>query len=172
MSITEFKATYSGMSPRQVRELISANEAFRKEISRIYCNVMHQAMNLRCKDCYMDAFIVIMTTPTEKIESMERRQFELRAGALLFDVVEDDRSKTATHHNLTDELALYHLRTNPSYIRFFSKYPDNWEELAKASANCVESNEISNDVETTTEGEKRALSANKVAKTRSNRAKE
>ena len=61
---------------------------------------------------------------------MEKPLFELREGVILYDVVNHDTSKNVTRQNLTDELALYHLRTNPDYIKHFTKYPDNWYELA------------------------------------------
>ena len=37
-------------------------------------------------------------------------------------------------HNITDELAVYHLRTNPKCIKYFSRYPENWQELVAASS--------------------------------------
>ena len=60
---------------------------------------------------------------------------------MLVDVINGDNAKMATHHNLTDELALYHLRTNPKSIRLFSKYPENWQELAEAEAEPQPTNE-------------------------------
>lgn len=60
---------------------------------------------------------------------------------MLVDVINGDNAKMATHHNLTDELALYHLRTNPKSIRLFSKYPENWQELAEAEAEPATTNE-------------------------------
>ena len=69
---------------------------------------------------------------------MKNRLFELKAGALLIDVERGDNSKMATQHNLTDELALYHLRTNPKCIRLFTKYPDNWQEMVKEAQEVAE----------------------------------
>ena len=60
---------------------------------------------------------------------------------MLVDVINGDNAKMASHHNLTDELALYHLRTNPKCIRLFSKYPENWQELAEAEAEPQPTNE-------------------------------
>lgn len=161
MTIAEFKAKYKqmNMSSREVRELISANSAFKREISHFYCDVLKRRMNLRCNDCYMDAYIEIMTTPTDKLIAMAEREFELRAGALLFDVVSGDRTKTATAQNLTDELAMYHLTTNPSYIRFFSKYPSDWEERVKLAKNRAGTDNASKVVQVTKGGEKTAQNA-------------
>ena len=61
---------------------------------------------------------------------MKNSLFELKEGVILYDVVNHDTSKNAVRQNLTDELALYHLRTNPDYIKHFTKYPENWYELA------------------------------------------
>lgn len=151
------------MSPREVRELISSSRAFRQEISHIYCDMMKRRMNLRCNDCYMDAYIEIMTTPTEKLIKMAEREFELRAGAIMFDVVAGDRTKTATAQNLTDELALYHLRTNPSYIRLFAKYPADWQERVNSAENRAETHKTTEAVQVTTEGKKTAQNEPKRA---------
>ena len=44
----------------------------------------------------------------------------------------NDNTRLVTRLNLTDELAKYHLGTNPDYIKFFSKYPENWREESAA----------------------------------------
>lgn len=60
---------------------------------------------------------------------MQNTEFELRYGAVLIDP-QGDAKKTATAANLTDELALYHLRTHPNCIKSFIRFPKNWEQLA------------------------------------------
>ena len=60
---------------------------------------------------------------------MQNTEFELRYGAVLIDP-QGDAKKTATAANLTDELALYHLRTHPNCIKSFVRFPENWEQLA------------------------------------------
>ncbi len=48
-------------------------------------------------------------------------RYRLKPGALL--QAFGDASKTCTNHNLTDELAEYHLRTNPGVAHLFSIIP-------------------------------------------------
>lgn len=128
MTYQEYKDTYKGMSAAEVRSLISDNVEFRKVTERLYQDAYHTKLNKSCGDCWFDAYIVLMRTDTEKLQEMKDRLFDLRAGALLLDP-KGDKSKTVTRLNLTDKLALYHLRHNPDCIKLFSKYPDNWEEL-------------------------------------------
>lgn len=122
------------MSSTQVRELIRDDADFRRETERLYVGIFHQSLNKSCSNCWFDAFILLMRTDLNKLNAMKEKRFDLRAGAVLYDVVNHDPAKTVTHHNITDELALYHLRTNPDYIKFFNLYPENWQELALASA--------------------------------------
>lgn len=123
------------MSSTQVRELIRDDADFRRETERLYVGIFRQSLNKSCSNCWFDAFILLMRTDLNKLNAMKEKRFDLRAGAVLYDVVNHDPAKTVTHHNITDELALYHLRTNPDYIKFFNLYPDNWQELALASSN-------------------------------------
>lgn len=52
-------------------------------------------------------------------------QFELKRGKLLRDVVNQDVSKNMTQFNISNELALYHLKTNPGCCNFFSQLPED-----------------------------------------------
>lgn len=141
MTIDEYKSKYQGISPAEVRGLIAADASFRNETERLYTSIYHTKLNKSCSDCWFDAFILIMKTDTKKLKAMQEKRFDLRAGALLLDPY-GDPAKMVTHRNLTDELALYHLRTHPDCIRLFSKYPRNWEELATRSG--IEAERLSN----------------------------
>jgi hypothetical protein len=129
MNLVDYRNKYAGLKSAAVKELIKSDTSFREITEDLYVSIFHKAMNKKCSDCWMDAYIVLMKSDIEKLMEQQSRQFELRAGALLRDVVNGDNSKLCSAFNLTDELALYHLSTNPSYIKFFSKVPENWEEL-------------------------------------------
>lgn len=60
---------------------------------------------------------------------MSESNFKLRNGAVLHDVVNLDAGKICTQLNITDELALYHLKTNPKCAKYFIKMPENVNEL-------------------------------------------
>ena len=132
MTIDEYRQQYQGISSSEVRELISTDIDFRNNTERLYESIYHTKLNKSCGNCWFDAFILIMRTKPEKLKAMQEKQFDLRAGVVLVDP-HGDPAKTVTQRNLTDELALYHLRVNPSCIKWFCIYPKNWEQLAVQS---------------------------------------
>jgi len=58
--------------------------------------------------------------------------FWLLAGALLQDTVNFDNDLLCSNANITDDLALYHLKTNPNCRPLFQDLPDNVDELVEA----------------------------------------
>lgn len=78
-----------------------------------------------CNNCICDAYIELINL--KNIKDMRTLEYKLRAGALLRDVVNNDASLTMSNFNLTEEGALYHLRTNPDCIKLFDKLPDDIE---------------------------------------------
>ena len=133
-ALEQFRKSYGGLTTSQVRTLIKEDAGFRNTLASLYRQCFHKHLNTGCSNCWLDAFVMLRRLTKQTFEDMKNRLFELKAGALLVDVINGDNAKMATHHNLTDELALYHLRTNPKSIRLFSKYPENWQELAEAEA--------------------------------------
>ena len=95
-------------------------------LSRIY---LHRTVS-GCNNCYCDAYLELIHLNIDKAMAQENSKFKLKAGALLRDVVNHDISLTTTQHNLTDELALYHLKTHPEYAPLFEKLPKNWQKMA------------------------------------------
>ena len=82
-----------------------------------------------CSNCYFDAYFELINLNLEKAMSKEICEYKLRAGALLHDVVNFDNDLLCSNSNITDELALYHLRTNPSCRKYFEKLPENVDAL-------------------------------------------
>lgn len=126
MTLDEYTAEYGGMKAAEVRSLIASSPAFRAETERIYYSIYRKRLNKSCGDCWLDAYILIMRGDREKQKNMINKRYDLRAGAVLVDP--KDPTKTATTHNITDELAIYHLRIHPTCKRLFSVLPENWEE--------------------------------------------
>jgi hypothetical protein len=58
--------------------------------------------------------------------------FWLLAGALLQDTVNYDNDLLCSNANITDDLALYHLKTNPNCRSQFETLPENVDELIEA----------------------------------------
>lgn len=126
MTLDEYTAEYGGMKAAEVRSLIASSPSFRAETERIYYSIYRKRLNRSCGDCWLDAYILIMRGDREKQKNMIKKRYDLRAGAVLVDP--KDPTKTATTHNITDELAIYHLRIHPTSKRLFSVLPENWEE--------------------------------------------
>ena len=133
MTIEEYKNKYRGQTQAQVRKLASESSEFRVETEMLYRKVSGSSLNKNCSECWVDAYAVIIKADQAESEKRAKRKFDLKAGALLIDRKTGDNSKMCSMHNITDELALYHLRINPGCIRFFSRYPENWQELVSAS---------------------------------------
>ncbi|MDE6499778.1 MAG: hypothetical protein K2K83_03630 [Rikenella sp.] len=131
--LEQFRTRWRSLTFSDVRRMVKSDAAFRQEVEALYVSTFHRPLNKRCSDCWLDAFVLLRRTPTDELMAIRNRQFELRYGALLIDVVDHDDRKMVSAHNLTDELALYHLRTNPRCIDKFTKYPANWKKLAARS---------------------------------------
>lgn len=126
MTLDEYTAEYGGMKAAEVRSLIASSPAFRAETERIYYSIYRKRLNRSCGDCWLDAYILIMRGDRERQKKMMNKRYDLRAGAVLVDP--KDPTKNATTHNITDELAIHHLRIHPTCKRLFSVLPENWEE--------------------------------------------
>ena len=59
-------------------------------------------------------------------------KFWLLAGALLQDCINQDIDLCCSNANITDDLALYHLKTNPNCRDQFQELPENVDELIEA----------------------------------------
>lgn len=86
-----------------------------------------------CLNCYTDAYFELLNYKIDMAEQRERCLFRLRNGALLKDV-HGDPEKMATNYNLTNELAVYHLTTNPLCRRFFDAPDDIDAALAQLTS--------------------------------------
>ena len=60
---------------------------------------------------------------------MDERKYKIRAGAVIYDAVNQDAGKVMTNANCTDELAEYHLLTNPNSRKYFVDLPENIDEI-------------------------------------------
>ncbi len=132
MDITEYKQTYGKLSNSKIHELAKTDSDFRAATESLYRQGYREELNKSCSECWVDAYVLLMKAEPERFKKEENRAFELRAGALLLDIKGGDSTKMCTRVNLTDELALFHLKAEPRNIEYFSKYPDNWKELAAA----------------------------------------
>ena len=93
---------------RELTKSLKTNQALRNEIKTLSRAFLHKEVS-GCNNCYFDVYMELINLSTEKV--MKESQFELKRGKLLRDIVNFDISKNMTQGNITDELALYHLKT-------------------------------------------------------------
>lgn len=104
---------------------------FRREIEELTEHFLHRNVS-GCSNCYMDAYLELINLKIDLIMEVVTTDFKLSHGVLLRDVVNSDISKNMTVHNTTDELALYHLKTNPDCAELFAELPEDWQERVEA----------------------------------------
>ena len=81
-----------------------------------------------CSNCVYDRYLELYVKVKNNISVMEdTNKFKLASGVLL--QLGFGSSEFITASTCTDEKAIQVLRLNPKDIRFFTQYPDNWEEL-------------------------------------------
>lgn len=107
------------------------NSDFRREIEELTEYFLHRNVS-GCSNCYMDAYLELINLKIDLIMGVVTTDFRLSHGVLLRDVLNNDISKNMTVHNTTDELALYHLKTNPDCAELFAELPEDWEERVDA----------------------------------------
>ena len=103
---------------------LATNLTLKKEVKELSLFFLKRNVG-GCNNCICDAYIELINL--KNITEMKTLEYKLRAGALLRDVVNSDASLTMSNFNLTEEGALYHLRTNPDCIKLFDKLPEDIE---------------------------------------------
>ena len=81
-----------------------------------------------CSNCVYDRYLELYVKVKNNISVMEdTNKFKLASGVLL--QLGFGSSEFITSATCTDEKAIQVLKLKPKDIRFFTRYPDNWEEL-------------------------------------------
>lgn len=85
-----------------------------------------------CSNCLFDAYMELIHFNLDnkeifkKIMTQENCKFSIKKGILISD---GNSANLLSNANITDKLALFHLKRNPKLIGKFDRYPENWEEL-------------------------------------------
>ena len=90
--------------------------------------------------------------------------FKLKFGAVLYDTENFDSSKTGTNANITDELAIWHLKQDPRKIKYFLGLPENFDIADFNKDNTLSSEEVKEEVtkeETSTTTKEKAKTSTK-----------
>lgn len=129
MTYEEFITLYGGNSYSQLCQMARSDSEFRAATSSLYRAINGQPLTVTCSDCVADAALYILKNYTKNKAKMESK-YKLKGGAFILRDVRNvnDSARMATRHNITDELALYHLYTNPACVKYFDTLPENWEQ--------------------------------------------
>lgn len=112
------------MSNAEVTDLIRSSAAFRNDLSYLAKIYLRQEVS-GCNTCYFDAYVKLMLK--NPMEQPKKLLFDMPAGKLIKDI--KGTRLTISRANITNELALYHIKTNPICISRFSKVPANLKDL-------------------------------------------
>lgn len=136
LSISEIRAFKDRLSPLslpQLRAEIRGDNSLKREIERLYRQVVGLPLNKGCNDCYTDAAIVILTTKTEDI--MAERKYILKNGVVLRHN-KVNKATLYTYKNLTDEVAEALISAfgwgEEQIKKVFAYYPQPKKEVNKA----------------------------------------
>lgn len=116
---------------RSLHERVQQDGELQREISELARHYLGREVR-GCSNCYSDALFELLTLNIERAMQKEECKFKLRGGKLLLDAVNGDVSKAMTQANISDELALYHLKTNPYCEEYFEELPTDWKEQVEA----------------------------------------
>lgn len=118
-------------NPDELYSSLKSNTALRNDIEALSKAIYHKSVS-GCSNCYFDAYIQLISLKIEIAMEKLKCSFLLLAGALLHDVVNYDNDLLCSNANITDELALYHLKTNPKCAKMFQKIPEDIDKLLAA----------------------------------------
>lgn len=150
MDIQELRATRSEFpNAHSLYEKIKSDAGFKSGIETLYFEVFKKKLTKGCSSCWFDAYIELTSKSIKRMMEQKECKYALRAGALLQDVA-GDNDKMASNANLTNELAEYHLKSNPTNKRLFTKPSaeeidtliEEWQEQDKLAQEAKEQEEL------------------------------
>lgn len=136
MTYEDYISLYGSANYSQLRQRARSDDAFRVATASLHRAVYGIALAVSCSDCYADAALNLIKKYESNKDKMEST-YKLKNGAIVLRDVRNlnDNTRMATRHNLTDDLAKYHLYTNPTCVKFFASLPKDWEkEVAEYGA--------------------------------------
>ena len=108
---------------------LSQNSELKNEVRLLYSLIYGKQLT-GCINCIADAVFEILKK--NNIMEIKPKEYLLPAGALLHDVVNMGSGKAMSNANISEELALYHLATNPGCEARFIRLPDDWKQRVEA----------------------------------------
>lgn len=115
----------------ELSKACKTDSALRHEIEVLAKHYLSKSVS-GCSNCYFDAYFELINLKLETAMSKDTCKFKLKTGALLQDVVNYDNDLLCSNANITDELALYHLKTNKNAKKYFQTLPEDVDDLIEA----------------------------------------
>jgi hypothetical protein len=101
----------------------------KQQIKTVYKELFGELFNLRCGSCYIAACIKIVKfanpKPIKNIKVMATLDYQLKPGAILQAFGHREKNVFKAEQ-LTNDLAEWHIKNDPSCIRKFAKLPGNF----------------------------------------------
>lgn len=121
-------------------------------ISKLYARLYNKKLNKGCSNCHIDAYIELMIMlkkeSTENIIKMSERKFIMNKTSIIdTSMFKKQPRGMFSHANMTDEIAVGLLKISQGYIKFFTQFPKNWQELLKDEIKTDESDELIEEIE-------------------------
>lgn len=133
IALQESKSKY--LNGQDLLSSLKADSELMREVRYLTKVYLHRTLT-GCSSCAMDAYIeLIHIKPTDNME----KQYELNAGALLYDRATDNHY---SNFNLTDEVAEALLKAQPLHIKHFRKFPEDWEKRVANADNDEKTEEL------------------------------
>lgn len=105
----------------------------REEIARQSVRLLNKPVRKSgCRDCYRDAYVEVVKKLGELVEMPKLPDYILKAG-VVYQV--PCGNKVYTGANIPSEVAEKWLKINPSAIRFFQRFPEDWRTRIEEPAN-------------------------------------
>lgn len=132
MTLQEYKSFYNSLSRDGQREYVkdikngtSKGRTAKAEIKTL-AKVWLDHPVRSCVNSILSAHYELINLDMNTVKTT--KEYQVRAGVVLHDIINKDFKKILTAANVNEELALYHLSTNPSAIEYFVRVPADIED--------------------------------------------
>ena len=123
--MTEYENVISRLEEMRDRYKIGFSPSDREFLEKLNYRLFHKIITQTgCSDCYRDAYLIIRN----KLKTLKAMPVEanyiLKNGILLHEFGTSEYYS----RDVSDEVAEYFLKKNPTDINLFQKYPDDWRD--------------------------------------------
>lgn len=103
---------------------LEKNPALHREVDELSRYFLNKSVS-RCGFCLIEADLALRRITEQQMKNVAHPDYELRAGTLLHDPINQEFSKILTPRNITEELCLYHIAFNKDALSYFTRVPED-----------------------------------------------